>query len=141
MVSIGSCSVHTFGVGLIAHRPTEDRDRVDPCHLRGYRQTNEFVGPCCICALLERNGKYVEAAMFAAPSGPNSGRYVAQCAKGECAYYGELFRPWWGLVFKFLHSLVDLEEIFQSYGTHLTEYPLRGEYAFICPDVTEANLV
>lgn len=36
--------------------------------------------------------------MFVPPSGPHSGHYVAQCAKGECGYLGELFRHWWGPV-------------------------------------------
>jgi hypothetical protein len=65
-----------------------------PWDLRDLRETNQFVGPNCMCSILARRGKIVEAAIFMATSGRYAGFYVAQCAKGECGYFGELFHPW-----------------------------------------------
>jgi hypothetical protein len=78
---------------LIFYRPVDNHGRVVPSSLREYRRSHEFLGPCCLCPLFARNAEtrvFTEAAMFVAPSGQFSGEYVAQCAKGECGYLGQL---------------------------------------------------
>lgn len=66
-------------------------DRVVPSSLRKHRLTNRFLGPCCLCPLLERNGPpvFTEAAMYLATSGPFHGQYIARCAHGVCGYIGQ----------------------------------------------------
>src|ERR1700722_18953962 len=73
------------------HRPINElRERVPPCSLREYRESHRFLGPCCLCPLFvpSSQGVFTEVAIFITASGPFSGEYVAQCAKGECGYLG-----------------------------------------------------
>ena len=73
------------------HRPIKDGARVPPDGLRQYRQTHEYLGPGCLCPLLERFSKtapYKEAAIYLAIDGPYKGEYVAECAKHQCGYLG-----------------------------------------------------
>ena len=114
----------------ILHRPMNQQERVPPSELREHRQSHEFLGPCCLCPLFVPNGKrvFTEAAMFIAASGPFSGEYVAQCAKGECGYLGQSpFLSWIELGTHTLHTPVFLEHIYAKFGAPLRRYPLRGE--------------
>ncbi|KAF8340244.1 hypothetical protein F5887DRAFT_1077042 [Amanita rubescens] len=91
--------------------PIKDGARVPPDGLRQYRQTHEYLGPGCLCPLLERFSKkapYKEAAMYLAIDGPYKGEYVAECAKHQCGY------------------LVPIERIYPKKGVFLKTYPLRG---------------
>ncbi|KAF8327320.1 hypothetical protein F5887DRAFT_924839 [Amanita rubescens] len=84
--------------------------RVPPDGLRQYRQTHEYLGPGCLCPLLERFSKtapYKEAAIYLAIDGPYKGEYVAECAKHQCGY------------------LVPIERIYPKNGIFLKTYPLR----------------
>ncbi|KAF8337779.1 hypothetical protein F5887DRAFT_917812 [Amanita rubescens] len=91
--------------------PINDGARVPPDGLRQYRQTHEYLGPGCLCPLLERFSKkapYKEAAIYLAIDGPYKGEYVAECAKHQCGY------------------LVPIERIYPKKGVFLKTYPLRG---------------
>jgi hypothetical protein len=81
---------HVTGTLNEVLRPTLNDDRVSPCHFREYAFTREFKGPCCLCSLLVPGGEavYTEAAVFVSSTKPYAGLYVAQCAKGECGYFG-----------------------------------------------------
>lgn len=76
-------------------RPTTGDRRVPPSELREYRNSNRFLGPCCLCPLFAVDGAFTEAAMFIETSGPFSGEYVAKCAKGECGFTGQSSYPLW----------------------------------------------
>jgi hypothetical protein len=73
-------------------RPVEGERRVPPDALRSYRETHEFLGPCCFCPLLgtqrgiER--RFVEAAIHVPVVGRYAGEYVAECTKSRCGYLG-----------------------------------------------------
>ena len=73
-------------------RPVEGERRVPPDALRGYRETHEFLGPCCLCPLLgTQRGiehRFVEAAIHIPVFGRYAGEYVAECAKSRCGYLG-----------------------------------------------------
>ena len=57
----------------------------------GGLKSNEFLGPGCFCSVFVPRDQavFTEAAIFILTSGPFSGEYVAQCAKGECGYLGQ----------------------------------------------------
>jgi hypothetical protein len=73
------------------HRPLDGHQRVPPSLWRDYRESNEFLGPGCFCSVFVPRDQavFTEAAIFISTSGPFSGEYVAQCAKGECGYLGQ----------------------------------------------------
>jgi len=73
------------------HRPVEGNERVRPDALHNYRETHQFLGPCCLCPLLMLvSGEYhfTEAAMYVPIFGRYAGEYVAECAKSRCGYLG-----------------------------------------------------
>jgi hypothetical protein len=72
------------------HRPVEGEERVPPELWRQYREEHEFLGPSCFCGIfvIKDQAVYTEVAVFISTSGPFSGQYVAQCAKGKCGYLG-----------------------------------------------------
>ena len=64
-----------------------------PDALRNYRETHDFLGPCCLCPLLGtqkgiERGRFVEAAIYIPVCGLYAGEYVAECAKSRCGYLG-----------------------------------------------------
>lgn len=75
------------------HRPVEDNEfeRVRPDALHNYRETHQFLGPCCLCPLLtplSGESHFTEAAMYVPIFGRFAGEYVAECAKSRCGYLG-----------------------------------------------------
>jgi hypothetical protein len=74
------------------HRPVEGNKRVPPRKLKKYRESHQFLGPCCLCPLLAQVGEeqvYTEAIVDITVSGRFKGEYVAECAKSQCGYIGE----------------------------------------------------
>lgn len=74
------------------HRPVKERARVPPDELRRYRSTHQYLGPSCLCPLLEpisENPVFREAAIYLSTSGCYKGEYVAECAKNRCGYLGQ----------------------------------------------------
>lgn len=71
-------------------RPVNDEgQRVLPCSLSDHRQTHDFKGTGCLCAL-DRQGIFTESAIYQAAQGHiYSGEYVAGCASNWCGYLGE----------------------------------------------------
>ena len=58
--------------------------------MRQYWFTNDMLGPCCLCSLINPMGlDFVEAAIYLATSGAYAGEYVASCATDNCGYLGE----------------------------------------------------
>jgi hypothetical protein len=73
------------------HRPVEKNERVPPDALRNYRETHQFLGPCCLCPLLmplSEESHFTEAAIYIPIFGRYAGEYVAECAKSRCGYLG-----------------------------------------------------
>jgi hypothetical protein len=74
------------------HRPVKEGVRVPPDGLRQYRNTHQYLGPGCLCPLLEpisENLVFKEAAVYLSASGCYKGEYVAECAKSQCGYLGQ----------------------------------------------------
>jgi hypothetical protein len=73
-------------------RPVEGEKRVTPDALRSYRNTQKFLGPCCLCPLLGTGRgiehQLVEAAIHIPVLGRYAGEYVAECVKSRCGYLG-----------------------------------------------------
>ncbi|KAF8333377.1 hypothetical protein F5887DRAFT_1080196 [Amanita rubescens] len=88
-----------------------DGGRVPPNELRQYRETHEYLGPGCLCPLLEprrKNTAYKEAAICLSIDGRYKGEYVAECAQGRCGYS------------------VPLERVYLGGKIKGKSYPLRG---------------
>lgn len=106
-------------------RPVEEGFRLEPDHLRSYRDSHQFLGPCCLCPLvkgpLKKEGNYcfVEAAIYLRVSGRYAGEYVIECCKGRCGYLGRFLHsiiPWNKLKFVPLQSSTRGEDISQAWG-------------------------
>jgi hypothetical protein len=77
-------------------RPTDDnRCRVPPSDLPGYRDSHELDNPYCLCLLFVASAGATpnEVAILIETAGPYSGEYVAKCAKNGCGYFGESMPP------------------------------------------------
>ena len=78
------------------HRPVEGKERVRPDALHKYRETHQFLGPCCLCSLLTPLSEeshftdFTEAAVYVPIFGRFAGEYVAECAESRCGYLGYL---------------------------------------------------
>jgi hypothetical protein len=73
------------------HRPVEGNKRVPPRKLKEYRESHDFLGPCCFCPLVGEEKVYKEAIIDITLWGRFKGEYVAECAASEnqCNYLGE----------------------------------------------------
>jgi hypothetical protein len=73
------------------HRPVSEGVRVPPAELRQYREAHQYLGPGCLCPLLEPLSEkqgFREAAIYITMLGCYQGEYVAECAKSRCGYLG-----------------------------------------------------
>ncbi len=79
--------------GLTLHcfcRPVKaDGQRIPPEKLLQYRKTHEYLGPGCLCPLLEPLTGYKEAAIYLTVDGLYKGEYVAECADDRCDYLSQ----------------------------------------------------
>ena len=74
------------------NRPIHKNERVAPSRLPEHRQNFQFLGPGCLCALLQPATErfvFTEAAIYIKMSGEYIGEYVTECAKGCCGYLGQ----------------------------------------------------
>ena len=75
---------------VLNRRPTHTPMRIAPDAMRQYRSTNDMLGPCCLCLLINPMGPdFVEATIYLATSGAYAGEYVASCATDNCGSLGE----------------------------------------------------
>jgi hypothetical protein len=65
-----------------------DGKRVPPDELYLHRETHQYIGPGCLCPLLEPLTAHKEAAIYLAVNGLYPGEYVAECADDRCGYLG-----------------------------------------------------
>ncbi|KAM6490167.1 hypothetical protein JOM56_014361 [Amanita muscaria] len=97
---------------LIPHYwPVSEGARVPPAELRQYREAHQYLGPGCLCPLLEPLSEepvFREAAIYLTWFGRYEGEYIAECAKSQCRY------------------LVPIERMFPLYGVPVKVFPLRG---------------
>ena len=64
--------------------------RVTPSAMQDHRISHRMLGPCCLCPMMDpMTPDFVEAAIYMASDGDNTGQYVATCVKDECGYFGE----------------------------------------------------
>lgn len=81
-------------------RPVKEGRCVAPDTLRNYCETHDFLGPCCLCPLLEmqrgiEHGWFVEAAIHVPVCGLYTGEYIAECAKSQWGYSGSVISSDW----------------------------------------------
>ncbi|KAF8310138.1 hypothetical protein F5887DRAFT_931233 [Amanita rubescens] len=76
--------------GLVVHQPVKpDGERIPPEGLRQHREAHEYLGPGCLCPLLEPPGEklaYKETAIYITTDGRYKGEHVAECAEDRCGY-------------------------------------------------------
>ena len=83
--------VFVYHEPALNHRPTHTPMRIAPDAMRQYRSTNDMLGPCCLCPLINPMGPdFVEATIYLATSGVYAGEYIASCTTDGCGYLGEL---------------------------------------------------
>jgi hypothetical protein len=104
---------------------------VSPGALREYRGGYDFLGPCCLCPLLEplsKEPKFTEAAIYMPVFGRYAGEYIAGCAQSRCGYVGQFpFPPKReSKLFTYYYLPVPLERIYTKIGVPVKTYPLRG---------------
>jgi hypothetical protein len=113
------------------YRPVREGARVPPAELRRHREVHQYLGPGCLCPLLEplnQEPVFREAAIYLTTFGRYEGEYVAECAKSECGYLGpSLFSPMKRAAHA-PHHPVPIERIYSMYGVPLKVFPLRGQF-------------
>jgi hypothetical protein len=103
--------------------------RVPPVGLRQHRETHQYLGPGCLCPLLEPLSEepvFTEAAIYLTTFGRYEGEYVAECAKGQCGYLGQSPFPLKKQVLTLHRRPVPFERIYSMYGVPVKVFPLRG---------------
>ncbi|KAF8239324.1 hypothetical protein L208DRAFT_1237786 [Tricholoma matsutake] len=111
------------------HWPVHARKRVVPSALCDYREHYQFLGPSCLCPLLQRVSEepaFTEAAIYILVFGRYAGEYIAECANSRCGYLGQsssLPRNAAGV-----HSRpVPLQRVYQVDGIPVRTFPPRGK--------------
>ena len=90
MSSIQSSKTVFAHHAVLNHRPAHMPVRIAPDALRQYQSTNNMLGPCCLCPLINPMGpNFVETMIYLTTSGMYAGEYVASCTKDDCSYLGE----------------------------------------------------
>ena len=73
------------------HRPVIGNRLVPPCDLRDHRDLHQFLGPSCLCPLLQPLGEepvFQEAAIYMPVFGRYAGEHIAECTESRCGYIG-----------------------------------------------------
>ena len=73
------------------HRPVHGTECVTPDAWNIYRRNHQFLGPCCLCPLLQplsQEPHYTEAAIYLPLCGRYKSEWVTECAEGRCRYLG-----------------------------------------------------
>ena len=63
-----------------------------PSTLRDHRDHHQFLGPSCLCPLIQSLSKepvFKEAAIYIPVFGPFVGEHVAECVESRCGYLGQ----------------------------------------------------
>jgi hypothetical protein len=111
------------------HRPVSGGRHVPPAELHQYRETHQYLGPGCLCPLLEplmEEPVFTEAAIYLTTFGHYGGEYVAECAKGQCGYLGQSPFPLKKQALTLPRHAVPFERIYSMYGVPVKIFPLRG---------------
>jgi hypothetical protein len=100
-----------------------------PEDLRQYCEVHQYLGPGCLCPLIEQTGNrpiFTEAAIYTAKVEPYKGEYVAGCAKSHCGYLGK--SPFSHLAERGLTPFtpVLLERMYTKIGVLLKDYSPQG---------------
>lgn len=81
-----------YPILLMSYRPKVGERRIHPADLRDYRREHQFLGPGCLCPLLQNLSEepdFTEAAIYIPVFGRYGGEYVAACANNRCGYVGQ----------------------------------------------------
>ena len=78
----------------VLHRPLNGSALVSSSHLSSYRESHEFLGPSCLCPLLQpvhpdEEPVFKEVAIHKPVFRCYAGQYVAECAESRCGYIGQ----------------------------------------------------
>jgi len=71
------------------HRPMHGTEHVTPDAWHIYHKNHQFLGPCCLCPLLQplsQEPHYAKTAIYLPLCGCYKGEWVAECAEGRCGY-------------------------------------------------------
>ena len=68
-------------------RPISLDARIHPSVLQDHRILHHMVEPCCLCSKIDMmKPGFMEAAIYIAPEGENSGQHITTGMKDECGY-------------------------------------------------------
>jgi hypothetical protein len=100
-----------------------------PSALRDYRERYQFLGPSCLCPLLQplsEEPAFKEVAIYIPVFGRYAGEYVAECANSRCGYLGQLSSLLRNAARA--HSRpVPLQRVYQTAGIPVRTFPPRGK--------------
>ena len=110
----------------------EGGEPVPPAGWREYRRKRDFLGPGCLCPLLQPSTEepvFTEAVMHFKMSGEYFAHYVAECAQARCGYLGECSLSTQGLqrASRYSPIPVSLEMAYLTPGHPSRTYPFRGK--------------
>ncbi|KAF8220453.1 hypothetical protein L208DRAFT_1333684 [Tricholoma matsutake] len=111
------------------HWPIHARKRVAPGALREHREHYQFLGPSCLCLLLQQVSEdpvFTEAAIYMLVVGCYAGEYIAECANGQCRYIGQSPSVLKNAVSVY-SGPVPLQRLYQVVGIPVWTFPPRGK--------------
>jgi hypothetical protein len=115
-----------------------------PEDLRQYREVHQYLGPGCLCPLIEQMGNrpiFTEAAIYIAKVEPYKGEYVAGCAKSHCGYLGK--SPFSHFLSRVrahtFQSSTTREDVYEDWGSVEGLLPARLGYEIL--DATSTHLL
>ena len=115
-----------------------------PKDLHQYCEVHQYLGPGCLCPLIEQTGNrpiFTEAAIYTTKVEPYKGKYVAGCAKSCCGYLGK--SPFSHLLSRArahtFQSSTTREDVYEGRGSVEGLLPVRLGYEIL--DATSTHLL
>ncbi|KAF8241064.1 hypothetical protein L208DRAFT_1463692, partial [Tricholoma matsutake] len=107
------------------HWPIHARKHVAPGTLHEHHEHYQFLGPSCLCPLLQQVSEdpvFTEAAIYILVFGRYTGEYVAKCANSRCRYIGQSPSILKNAVSVY-SGPVPLQRLYQVVGTPVWTFP------------------
>ncbi|KAF8234352.1 hypothetical protein L208DRAFT_1550076 [Tricholoma matsutake] len=111
------------------HWPIHARKCVVPGALHEHHEHYQFLGPSCLCPLLQQVSKapvFTEAAIYILVFGRYAGEYIAECANGRCRYIGQSPSILKNAV-SIYSGPVPLQRLYQVVGIPAWTFPPQGK--------------
>ncbi|KAF8221163.1 hypothetical protein L208DRAFT_1535147 [Tricholoma matsutake] len=111
------------------HWPIHARKHVAPGTLHEHCKHYQFLGPSCLCPLLQQVSEdlvFTEVAIYMPVFGRYAREYIAECANGRCGYIGQSPSVLKNAVSVY-SGPVPLQRLYQVVGIPVRMFPPRGK--------------